>query len=383
MQKRVYRWLLATLILWALWGTTWGISQAAEPVAQAVISSPTEGSTLGGVVSVLGTVTVEPLDGYTVAFGLGDNPTQWIPIVGPRQAQVKQDRLAFWDTTRIPDGSYSLRLRAVYAGKPAAYHEYIVHGLLISNAPETPTPEGTPVPSPTATTLPSPTATTEPLPTPALDDGVSSYLYVTQMEQFDPLCPGWSQSYRVWVTNIGMITVTQVVVLDSLPSGCSPESYRVTKGTVQGAEQRITWQLGEMGPGEAQKLEMRIKVPEWLQQEGAWLTNRIEVTALEMATISQSETTLLSACPWLKKTAEAKPFVMPTSKPSATPTKENETPTASGRPTLRPTATRVDIAITPQDVEKSLDLLTVIIAVVLVALLLLTLLLLYRRVLKK
>jgi len=383
MQNRVFRWLLAISFLWVSWGVKWGVSQAAEPKPQVVITSPAGGDRLGGIVSVMGSVTVELPQGYTVAFGLGDDPTQWIPIVGPRKARVEQGRLAFWDTTRIPDGDYSLRLRAISASEPTIYHEYIVHGLVVSNAPDTPTPEGTLQPSPTPTPEPSPTATAEPLPTLALDDGTSSFLYVTQRDQHDPLCPDWDQSYSVWVTNIGMVTVTQVVVLDILPAGCSSEGYQVSKGTVESAKQGLAWQLGEMRPGEAQKLEVRIKVPEWLQEEGTWLTNRVEVTARGLATISQSEATLLSACAWLKKTAEAKPFVMPTSKPTVAPTQVNSTRTASGRPTLRPTATRVDIAIAPEDVEKSLDLLTIIIAGVLGGLLLLTGVLLYRRVLKK
>ena len=379
--KRTNRWLLVMFVLVGPFLVA-PRAQAAEPTGIVIISSPAEGGVLGGLVSVLGTVNLEPLAGYTVAFGVGDNPGQWILVVGPRQARVIDGRLAFWDTTKIPDGIYSLRLRAVYAGKRVTYRDYIVHGLLISNSPETPTPEATSMPSPTPTASPSPTATTVPLPMPALDDGVSSHLYVTLMDQFDPLCPGWRQSYSVWVSNVGMVTITQVVVLDTLPSGCTAQLYRVTKGTVLGDEGGIKWQIGTMGPGEAQKLEFQINVPDWLEQ-GTWLTNRVVVSADEVEPVSRSETTLFSDCPWLKKTTQAKPFVMPTSRPSATALAEDKPSPVTGKPTLRLTPTLIEIGVTPEDVEKSLDVLTVIISVVLVSLLLLTIVMVYRRIVRK
>jgi len=350
-----------------------------------IISSPSDGDVLGGLVSVLGTVNLEPLGDYAVAFGVGDNPGQWIPIVGPRQARVIDGRLAFWDTTKIPDGIYSLRLRAVYAGEQVTYRDYVVHGLLISNSPETPTPEATWLPSPTPTSSPSPTATAVPLPMPALDDGVSSHLYVTLMDQFDPLCPGWRQSYSVWVSNVGMVTITQVVALDTMPSSCTAQLYRVTKGEVTlmlGDEGEIAWQIGTMAPGEAQKLEFQINVPDWLEQ-GTWLTNRVVVSADEVEPVARNETTLLSDCPWLKKTTQAKPFVMPTSRPSATALVEDKPSPVTGKPTLRLTPTLIEISLAPEDVEKSLDVLTVIISVVLISLLLLTIVMVYRRIVRK
>ena len=357
-------------------------AQAAEPTGIVIISSPAEGGVLGGMVSVLGTVNLEPLAGYTVAFGAGEDPTQWIPVLGPRKAQVTNGRLAFWDTTKIPDGIYSLRLRAVYAGERVSYQDYVVRGLLVSNSPETPTPEATPLPTSTPTLAPTATATLLPLPTLALDDGVSPYLYVTLMDQFDPLCPGWRQSYSVWVSNVGMMTITQVVALNAFPAGCTVELYRVTKGIVIGGDRSIEWRIGVMSPGEAQKLEFQITVPDWLGQ-GAWLTNKVTVSADKVSPVSRSESTLLSDCAWLKKTAQAKPFVMPTGRPSPTVTSEDKAPTVSGKPALRPTPTAVEITVAPQSVEKSLDVLTVVISIALGALFLFTIVMIYRRIARK
>jgi hypothetical protein len=63
-----------------------------------------------------------------------------------------------WDTTIIPDGLYSLRLRVVRLD--GNYDEYFVRGIQVSNTrpTETPTPAATP-------TLAGPTDTPEPTPT--------------------------------------------------------------------------------------------------------------------------------------------------------------------------------------------------------------------------
>jgi hypothetical protein len=91
-----------------------------------------------------------------------------------------QGRLALWDTTVIPDGQYSLRLRLVRLD--GNYDEYFVRGIQVVNARPvaTPTQEATPTPSgpteiPTATPTiviavptvlsPTPRPTDTPLPT--------------------------------------------------------------------------------------------------------------------------------------------------------------------------------------------------------------------------
>ncbi|MGC9336195.1 MAG: hypothetical protein ACP5JJ_18790, partial [Anaerolineae bacterium] len=69
-----------------------------------------------------------------------------------------QGRLGLWDTTIIPDGVYSLRLRVVRVD--GNYDEYFVRGIQVSNTQptETPTPEATPTAAaPTDTPAPTPT----------------------------------------------------------------------------------------------------------------------------------------------------------------------------------------------------------------------------------
>jgi hypothetical protein len=83
--------------------------------------------------------------------------------------------LGLWDTTIIPDGLYSLRLRLVRMD--GNYDDYFVRGIQVANTrpTETPTPAETPTPEP-PTETPSPTPTivigvpTVPSPTPRPTD---------------------------------------------------------------------------------------------------------------------------------------------------------------------------------------------------------------------
>jgi len=78
---------------------------ANDPLA---IHSPGPGAVVGGLVSVLGTAEVPDMESYQLSFGPGAEPAQWIPIGQARNDAVRDGRLALWDTTGIPDGSYTL-----------------------------------------------------------------------------------------------------------------------------------------------------------------------------------------------------------------------------------------------------------------------------------
>jgi len=97
---------------------------------------------------------------YELHYGSEPNPgDQWAPVgSSPFGVPVVQGRLGLWDTTIIPDGIYSLRLRVVRLD--GNYDEYYVRGIQVSNTgpTETPTPEVTPTEAP-PTETPSPTPT--------------------------------------------------------------------------------------------------------------------------------------------------------------------------------------------------------------------------------
>jgi hypothetical protein len=155
--------ILALGLFWLV--ASGGRSVAAPPqvpVAQVSgqITSPRDGATVRGLVPIEGSATHSAFQKYEIHYGPQPNPSdQWTPIGGsPFSVPVVQGRLGLWDTTIIPDGLYSLRLRVVRLD--GNYDEYFVRGIQVANArpTETPTPQASPTPSaPTETPAPTPT----------------------------------------------------------------------------------------------------------------------------------------------------------------------------------------------------------------------------------
>jgi len=144
-------WLLLCLLVPA--GLT-----AAQPAGQ--ITSPRDRAAVRGQVPIEGSAAHDQFQKYELHYGPEPNPgDQWTPVGGsPFGVPVIQGRLALWDTTLIPDGLYSLRLRIVRLD--GNYDEYFVRGIQVSNTFPTDTPM--PAASPTAsrpTDTPAPTLT--------------------------------------------------------------------------------------------------------------------------------------------------------------------------------------------------------------------------------
>ncbi len=126
----------------------------AQTQGVAVITSPLDGAILNGLVPITGTATHPQFQRYELAFAYSPNPTgTWFPLQAPVNTQVVNEIIGRWDTTKISDGLYSLRLRVYYSD--TAYLEAFVQNVRVANAtptavvsaPETPTP-------PVAITLP-------------------------------------------------------------------------------------------------------------------------------------------------------------------------------------------------------------------------------------
>ncbi len=122
------------------------------------VSFPHERDGLAGVVTIAGTVVMPDFDHYTIQLGFGDDPQNWLQLMYGTNT-VQGGDLATWDTTRYPDGPYTIRL-AMYdrSGKSFAGR---VHAT-VANAPSTatPRPAATRVPTLTITPpAPSPTRT--------------------------------------------------------------------------------------------------------------------------------------------------------------------------------------------------------------------------------
>jgi hypothetical protein len=145
---RVFWLLTLTLIV--------SLGAAARAQAQdqgvAIITSPLEGALLNGLVPITGSATHPQFQRYELAFGYSPNPTDtWFSLQAPATSQVINEVLGTWDTTKITDGLYVLRLRVFYA--EGAYLETFVANVRVQNStPAAPTAlPATAGPAPTAT----------------------------------------------------------------------------------------------------------------------------------------------------------------------------------------------------------------------------------------
>lgn len=151
--------VLLTLLFLALPSGLRAAPEAQEYQGQ--ISSPSSNAVVRGQVTVAGTANHPDFWKYEIRVAPGQNPSigdaQWYRVVVREQAVVN-GQLAVWDTSVLPDGVYTLRLRVVR--RDGNWMDFDVLPLTVRN---TAPPTATPLP-PTAT-IPPPTATTEPSPT--------------------------------------------------------------------------------------------------------------------------------------------------------------------------------------------------------------------------
>ncbi|MGC8836975.1 MAG: hypothetical protein ACP5UM_01045 [Anaerolineae bacterium] len=180
------RWSAAWILL--ILGVALGVplavhaGPAQEPPGQgtvAVITSPKDNAILRGRVVITGSADDPNFWKYEVHYAREPVAENWVLIGTVHEQPVLNGVLETWDTTLVPDGAYSLRLRVVR--RDGNYDEWYVRGLSVANAQptETPTPvvEATPTPTITPTPLPPtptvvieqpvvPTPTPRPTPTP-------------------------------------------------------------------------------------------------------------------------------------------------------------------------------------------------------------------------
>ncbi|MBC7226443.1 MAG: hypothetical protein H5T61_04340 [Thermoflexales bacterium] len=150
-----------------------------------IITFPTNGATVSGVVQILGSVAHPNFDRYSIYYAPGPAATatsQWQPLVLDVRQQVINGVLAQWDTTAIAEDGSPLIPNGVYHMVLIRYREgdvtdsFFVNNITVQNEAVTPTPTPTeeaaeiPTPGPeTPTPVPvemPPTATPRPSPTP-------------------------------------------------------------------------------------------------------------------------------------------------------------------------------------------------------------------------
>jgi len=173
--KRTWPLILVTFILMGLSAWGWRGVLAAPPAQAdlAVITSPQSNAIVRGLVPILGSAAHPQFQFYKVEYAREPVVDENYVIIGAiHEQQVVDGQLEVWDTTQVPDGSYTLRLRVVRAD--GNYGEFSVVQVVVANAQptETPSPEATPTPAaPTVTPTPLPATPTILIEQPALPTG--------------------------------------------------------------------------------------------------------------------------------------------------------------------------------------------------------------------
>lgn len=124
----------------------------------AVITDPANNAVVSGTMQITGSADSPTFQFYVIDLApeplTGD---QWSTIGTTHETSVINGVLETWDTTSVPDGSYTLRLRVVRVD--GNYSEFFTQQVVVSNTQpvptDTPTPaEATPLPTVTPTDLP-------------------------------------------------------------------------------------------------------------------------------------------------------------------------------------------------------------------------------------
>ncbi len=172
MKKRIITWgtisVSALLVVVLMSGP--GLAAPLQQ-ARSVITYPSEGMTVSGVVEIQGIATHPNINSYQLRYAAGPQPTgdsQWVDFAIVEGTQVENGVLATWDTTTLPDGMYTLALAVWGADDAASPYVFFVRNLTVNNAQPAPSPtsEQEEEPAVTETPEPAPTAVIGPTPTP-------------------------------------------------------------------------------------------------------------------------------------------------------------------------------------------------------------------------
>lgn len=135
--RRITLLFAVLLILVVAWQLQLQAGQAQTGIGTAAITSPTEGSTVSGKVTIKGTATitdaVAPRDFqyYKLEYTSGSNP--WVAVDGTtHSAPVTDGTLATWDTSTVTDGWH--RLRAVVVDNTGQWGASSEVSVLVNNA---------------------------------------------------------------------------------------------------------------------------------------------------------------------------------------------------------------------------------------------------------
>ncbi|MBI5876429.1 MAG: PBP1A family penicillin-binding protein [Chloroflexi bacterium] len=142
------------------WALARNLAQPPKALTIALTEPAIDGA-VQGLVNLIGSVDIPDFASYYTEFGVGPDPIGWGAVTPPNGTLVRNSVLAQWDSTKAPNGQYSLRVVATdkKGNKTAACTR-----VMVANA-DTPTPEPSATPTVTATPTPRPTGTITPTPT--------------------------------------------------------------------------------------------------------------------------------------------------------------------------------------------------------------------------
>ncbi|RPI99395.1 MAG: hypothetical protein EHM39_06610 [Chloroflexi bacterium] len=118
-----------------------GIAAAQSPdEIVAVITSPTDGQQLFGLINVTGSAEhPTAFDSYTLEYSDQSDPNaSWMLVQPAVQQQTLNAVLGTWNTNMVPDGVYRLRLRVFLTDGQS--QEFTVSSLRVVNSAPTPVP---------------------------------------------------------------------------------------------------------------------------------------------------------------------------------------------------------------------------------------------------
>lgn len=116
---------------------------AQSPCRNVAIRSPFRGEPLQGRVPILGSARIDSFQFYKVEWAPNYAPEQWNAVSTTKPQPVQNGLLDEWDTKRLPDGTYRLKLTAVDAAGQEACRVLVTDLVLANRA----TPTATPPPS--------------------------------------------------------------------------------------------------------------------------------------------------------------------------------------------------------------------------------------------
>lgn len=146
--------------------TTPTVPVSGTPDTSVLISAPVSGQVLFGVVRIVGSANSQQMAMYRLEFLAGADPQdKWQVIASQVTQQVSNNTLGQWDTSKVADGAYQIRLRVTLRNNNVI--DSYARGLQVSNQQPTPLPTALLPPSATLppTIGPSPTALIQQPPT--------------------------------------------------------------------------------------------------------------------------------------------------------------------------------------------------------------------------